>query len=60
MNLLHVDHATSSTGEGHVVVAMFEPHDVGSPRTTLTKGWTCDLYSSRTIDFFGANTSAEW
>ena len=60
MNLLHVDHATGSTGEGHVVVAIFESHDVGSPHTTLTKEWTCDLYKSRTIDFSGANASAEW
>ena len=60
MNLLHVDHTASRIGEGDVVVAIFESHDVGSPCTTLTKGWMCDSYSFRMIDGFGANTSAEW
>jgi len=59
MNLLHGDHTASSIAEGRVVAAIFVSHDVGSPCTTLVKGWACDSYSFRTIDFWGANASAE-
>lgn len=58
MNLSHGDQTASSILEEHVVAAMFVSHDIGAPCTTLTKGWTCDSYSFRTIDFWGASTSA--
>ena len=59
MNLLHGDHATLSTTEGCVVATVLAFHDIGPPPTILTKGWACDSYSFRTIEFFGATTSAE-
>ena len=59
MNLLHNDHTADRRLEGRAVAEVFAPHDVGSPRTTLAKGWACDSYSLRTIDFSGATASAE-
>ena len=59
MNLLHGDHTARLISEGRVVAAVVLSHAVGSPRTTLVKGWVCDSYSFRTIEFLGANASAE-
>ena len=42
------------------MVAVLGSHNVGTPRTTLVKGWACNSYIFRTIEFFGATTSAEW
>ena len=60
MKLLHGDHAAELIPEERVVAAVFASHDIGSPRTTLVKGWACDsTYSFRMIDFWGVSTSAE-
>ena len=60
MNLLHGDHAAAPIPKGDVVAVVFESQDSGTPHMILAKGWECDSYSFRTIDVFGANTSAEW
>ena len=59
MNSLHGDHTADLIVEVHVAAAAFGSHETGAPCTTLVKGWACDSYSFRTIDFLGVNTSAE-
>ena len=59
MNLLHGDHTTERRLAGRAVATVLASHDVGTPHTTLTKGWAYDPYSLRTIEFFGATASAE-
>lgn len=59
MNLLQGDHMANSMMLGHVVAATFEPHDAGSPCTTLVQGRAYDSYNFRTADVFGVNASAE-
>lgn len=59
MNLLHGDHTAELIGKGNDMAAVFESHDVGTPRTTRAKFWAYDPYSFRTIDVFGDSTSAE-
>ena len=60
MRPLHGDHTARLIVEWHVVAAVFESHDVGTPYTILAKGRACDSqYSFRTSDSWGADTSAE-
>ena len=59
MNLSHGDQTTSSSSMGRVVVAVLASHSIGLPRMIRMKGWVCDSNSFRTIEFSGANTSAE-
>ena len=60
MNRLHGDHTASSILSGCVIAVVLVSHDTNSPCTILVKGWACDWYSLRTIEFWGVNTSAEW
>ena len=59
MNLSHDDHTTSSSLEERDMAAVLAPHDIGTPCMTLIKGWICDWYSLRTIEFFGATANVE-
>ena len=60
MKPLHGDHAAwTNPRVDAVAAALLKPHDSGTPRTTLTNGWACDLYSFCTIDSLGVSTSAE-
>ena len=59
MNLLHGDHTTDWNQEGRAAAAELGSHDIGAPYTSRMKGWACDSYSFRTIESFGATTSAE-
>jgi len=59
MSLLHGDHAAVQTEEGGFLATMVGSHEIGSPWTTLIKGWAYGLYSSRTIDVFGDRGRAE-
>jgi len=60
MNLLHGDHTVVFTPEGNPTDAILCSHDVGSPYTTLVKGWEYGSYSFHTIDVLGDNGRAVW
>ena len=49
MNLSHGDHITEPSGLGRYVTTALESHDIGTPRTGLTKGWTCGSHGLHRI-----------
>ena len=59
MNLLHGDHAIHRIELEHFMVAMLGSHDVGTPHTTLAKGWAYRSYNLRMIDVRGDRGRAE-
>ena len=59
MNLLHGDHVIHQTKLEHCMVAIAGSHDIGTPCTTLVKGWAYSLYNLCTIDVLGDKGRAE-